>query len=138
MLYLETKKNGTALRQNSRERRGNIGACGGRSEQITGSERREERVVGGLLSRHGVVNTATCGSQTNRTPVFLPLLLDCLFLVEETKHFPRPYTRNQGKENAGFLTKMGFYISVLFCFGCPACCFPRRWPKTVKSNSVSV
>lgn len=78
-------------------------------------------MVGGLLSRQRAVNTATCSSQINRTPVFLPLLLDCLFSVEKKqKSFAPPLTssppdtRNQGKENVGRLTKMCFISACYF------------------------
>lgn len=75
------------------ERRGSVGACGGRSAQITGSERGERhgRVVEVRMSWHKATKTTPCSSQTNRTLTFLPLLLDCLFFVEENK-FP-PFLR---------------------------------------------
>lgn len=46
-------------------------------------------------------------------------------------------TRNQGRENIGCLTKNGFIFAYYFVLVC-ACCFPRCWPETAKSNSVSV
>lgn len=67
-----------------------------------------KRVVGGLLSRHAMVSTATCSSQ-NKTPAFLPHLLDVhlLFLVEENK--------TQGKENVGWSTTRSMLL-FLCCF----------------------
>lgn len=76
-------------------------------------------MVGGLLSRHQAVNTATCSSQTNRTPVFLPLLLDCLFSVEENNPRPHPHPILETKERKILPARQKWalcaYYFVAFC-----------------------
>lgn len=95
-----------------RERRGNVGACGGRSEQITGTERRKACEWSGDRA----VNAATCTSRINRTPSFLPLLLDRLFSVEENKSPRHPILETKEKETHGCRTKVGFIPAYYFVF----------------------
>lgn len=143
MLYLETKKNGTLLGQKQQREKGKCWSMWWKkwtNNRVW--EKKRTRVVGGLLNRHRAVNAATCSSQINRTPPFLPLLLDRLFSVEENRSpppppLPLPGNRNRRKENVGRLTNSELSTCVLFCFGPSVCCFPRRWPETVKSSSVS-
>lgn len=121
---------------NSRERRGNVGACGGRSEQITGSEKAasgrgtSEQAPSGQHSHLQLANKQDPGVPSTFTGLLV-------FNGRKQKSSPWPDNRNRGKENVGCLTKNGLCICVLFCFGLSVCCFPRCWPETVKSNSVS-
>ena len=79
----------------------------------------------------GATNTATCRPQINRPPVFLPLLLDSLFSVEENKS-PRRDSSNRGKGKSwppDRICTANYFVLVLLCV-----VFPRRWPK--QSNQI--
>lgn len=95
-----TEKNGTVLgqkqseTQRGTERRGNVGACGGRSEQIT--TKTSSGWGTSALARAGQQNHLQLANKQTGPPVFLPLLPDRLFSAEEPKHPPRPGEPSRG------------------------------------------
>lgn len=131
-----TEKNGTVLGQKQSEtqrgtrRRGNVGACGGRSEQIT--KKTSSGWGTSELARAGQQSHLQLANKQTGPPVFLPLLLDRLFSVEEHKHPPRPGEPSRGEILLRSTKKKK--VRLIVFSGPSACCFPRRWAETVKSN----